>query len=58
MGLSTVPLMCAREVPVPDALPRVIRVLVHYYADEDRTSRATSTCARRERCGRTSKSAQ
>jgi len=34
MGLSKVPLMCAREVPVPGALPRVIRVLVHYYADE------------------------
>jgi chorismate mutase len=39
MGLSAVPLMCAREVPVPDALPRVIRVLVHYYADEDHVSR-------------------
>lgn len=39
MGLSAVPLMCAREVPVPDALPRVIRVLVHYYADEGHVSR-------------------
>ncbi|HEV7774491.1 MAG TPA: chorismate mutase [Conexibacter sp.] len=39
MGLSAVPLMCAREVPVPDALPRVIRVLVHYYADESHVSR-------------------
>ena len=39
MGLSAVPLMCAREVPVPGALPRVIRVLVHYYADEDHASR-------------------
>lgn len=35
MGLSTVPLMCAREVPVPGSLPRVIRVMVHYYAPED-----------------------
>jgi chorismate mutase len=34
MGLDKVPLMCAREVPVPGSLPRVIRVLVHYYADE------------------------
>jgi len=34
MGLNQVPLMCAREVPVPGSLPRVIRVLVHYYADE------------------------
>jgi chorismate mutase len=35
MGLSTVPLMCAREVPVPGSLPKVIRVMVHYYAPED-----------------------
>jgi len=33
LGLGRVPLLCAREVPVPGALPRVIRVLVHYYAD-------------------------
>jgi chorismate mutase len=32
LGLDHVPLLCAREVPVPGALPRVIRVLVHYYA--------------------------
>ena len=32
MGFSQVPLLCAREVPVPGALPRVIRVLMHYYA--------------------------
>ncbi len=35
MGLDRVPLLCAREVPVPGALPLVIRVLVHYYAAED-----------------------
>ena len=29
MGLSAVPLLCAREIPVPGALPRVIRVLIH-----------------------------
>jgi chorismate mutase len=34
VGLNQVPLMCAREVPVPGSLPRVIRILVHYYADE------------------------
>jgi len=39
MGLSAVPLMCAREVPVPGSLPRVIRVLVHYYAGEEHVSR-------------------
>jgi chorismate mutase len=35
MGLSAVPLLCTREVPVPGALPRVIRVLIHCYGDED-----------------------
>jgi chorismate mutase len=31
IGLSRVPLLCAREIPVPGALPRVIRVLMHCY---------------------------
>jgi chorismate mutase len=31
MGLSAVPLLCAREIPVPGALPKVIRVLIHAY---------------------------
>src|SRR3954467_1364916 len=31
MGLSSVPLLCAREIPVPGALPNVIRVLIHAY---------------------------
>ena len=34
MGLSAVPLLCAHEIDVPGALPRVIRVLVHCSADE------------------------
>jgi chorismate mutase len=34
MGLSAVPLLCAHEIDVPGALPRVIRALVHCYADE------------------------
>ena len=34
LGLDRVPLLCAREVPVPGALPRVIRVLVHYYSSD------------------------
>jgi chorismate mutase len=33
LGLDRVPLLCAREVPVPGSLARVIRVLVHYYAE-------------------------
>jgi chorismate mutase len=34
IGFERVPLLCAREVPVPGAVPRVIRVLMHYYADD------------------------
>ena len=34
LGFDRVPLLCTREVPVPGSLPRVIRVLIHYYADE------------------------
>ncbi|MGI8660686.1 MAG: chorismate mutase [Thermoleophilaceae bacterium] len=39
LGLSALPLLCAREIPVPGALPRTIRVLVHCYADESTPSR-------------------
>lgn len=34
LGFERVPLLCAREIPVPGSLQRVIRVLIHYYADE------------------------
>ena len=30
MGWGLVPMLCAREIPVPDSLPRVIRVLAHW----------------------------
>jgi chorismate mutase len=30
MGWEMVPMLCAREIPVPGSLPRVIRVLVHW----------------------------
>ena len=30
MGWASVPMMCAREIPVPGALPRCIRVLIHW----------------------------
>ena len=30
MGWSQVPMLCAREIPVPGSLPKVIRVLVHW----------------------------
>jgi chorismate mutase len=39
LGLNRVPLLCTREVPVPGSLPRVIRVMVHYYASEDHVPR-------------------
>ncbi len=35
LGMDSVPLLCAREVPVPGAMPRVIRTLVHYYAEAE-----------------------
>ena len=38
LGLSDVPLLCAREIPVPDALPRVVRVLIHLYTERDYAS--------------------
>ncbi|HEX8052664.1 MAG TPA: chorismate mutase [Thermoleophilaceae bacterium] len=36
LGLGAVPLLCAREIDVPGALPRVIRLMAHCYAEEDR----------------------
>jgi len=39
IGLSAVPLLCAREIPVPGALPRVIRVLIHCYPPDGRPPR-------------------
>jgi chorismate mutase len=35
LGLSSVPLLCAREIDVPGSLPRVIRLLLHYYGHPD-----------------------
>ena len=35
VGFEGVPLLCAREIAVPRSLPRVIRVLIHYYAEDD-----------------------
>jgi chorismate mutase len=33
LGLSNVPLLCAREIEVPGSLPKVIRLLLHCYAE-------------------------
>ena len=35
LGLDQVPLLCTREIDVPGALERVIRVLLHYYGTAD-----------------------
>jgi chorismate mutase len=32
LGLSSVPLICAREMDVPGSMPRVIRIMLHAYA--------------------------
>lgn len=34
LGFEHVPLLCAREIPVPGSLPKVIRVLIHYYPSD------------------------
>jgi chorismate mutase len=38
LGFDRVPLLCAREIPVPRAMPHVIRVLIHYYAEDGHES--------------------
>jgi chorismate mutase len=39
LGFDRVPLLCAREIDVPGALPRVVRVLMHYHAGEGHEAR-------------------
>jgi chorismate mutase len=34
MGWDHVPMMCAREIPVPGSLPKCIRVLIHWNTDK------------------------
>ena len=36
LGFDRVPLICAREIPVPGSMPRVVRALLHYYGAPDR----------------------
>jgi chorismate mutase len=38
LGLTAVPLMCCREIPVPGSMPRVIRVMLHFYAPAEHKS--------------------
>jgi chorismate mutase len=35
LGLSSVPLLCAQEIDVPGALPRVIRVMLHCHSENE-----------------------
>lgn len=37
LGFDQVPLLCAQEIPVPQSMPHIIRVLIHYHADEGHT---------------------
>ena len=39
LGLSSVPLMCAQEIPVEGAMARCIRVLIHCYSPAHRPIR-------------------
>jgi len=39
LGLDGVPLLCAREIEVPGALPRTIRLMLHCYAEPDAPAR-------------------
>jgi chorismate mutase len=35
LGFDRVPLLCAQEIAVPRSMPHVIRVLIHYNAEDD-----------------------
>jgi chorismate mutase len=37
MGLGRIPLMCAREIPVAGSMPRVVRLLLHFYTERPQT---------------------
>jgi len=38
IGWDQVPMICAREIPVPDSLPRCIRVLIHWNTDKEQAA--------------------
>jgi chorismate mutase len=37
IGFHAVPLMCATEIPVPGAMPRVVRLMAHVEIDQARS---------------------
>ena len=38
LGLGDVPLLCARELDITHGMPRAIRVLMHFYGEQERTT--------------------
>lgn len=38
-GFSNVPMMCAQEIPVPDAPPRIVRVMLHVQGEPSTSPR-------------------
>ena len=38
LGWDLVPMMCAREIPVPGAVPMCIRVLIHWNTDKKQSA--------------------
>lgn len=38
LGWDQVPMICAREIPVPDSLPNCIRVLIHWNTDKEQSA--------------------
>jgi chorismate mutase len=39
LGFDRVPLLCAAEIAVPGSMPRVVRTLMHYHAEDDHEPR-------------------
>jgi chorismate mutase len=37
LGFHAVPLMCATEIPVPGAMPRVVRLMAHVETEQQRS---------------------
>jgi chorismate mutase len=38
LGFHDVPLICATEIPVPGAMPRVVRLMAHVETDQPRSA--------------------
>lgn len=37
LGLGDVPLLCARELDIVHGMPRAIRIMMHFYGEQERT---------------------